>query len=355
MAALDIFHSCPEVLENSLNLLPQEVVFIDPEYTILWLNKAKKDAHPNLSVGMKCYNAFDFKTPCSFCLAPEVTSIGHYLKNPVCIMTGKHRNIPRHINIIIAPLSYKEKEDSGFIEIVDNVEALYQGNIELERLNNEYENVIYALSHDLRSPLISIEGFLRKLEKAIRADDEAAINHCTTRIHANVSTMNSLVNVLLDTSRIVTGVLDLHEHDMEQIARAMAENFAGRAAEQGASIAIQGNFNVEVCDKVRIGQVYSNLIGNALKHCRETKNLTIELGAGDHIYWVRDNGPGIQKDLQDVVFEPFTQGLKTGRESFGMGMNIVYRIMQKHAGELWIESKANQGTTVFFSFKAATE
>lgn len=355
MGDLDFFSSLPDALKTSLNLLPQEIVYIDRTFTIQWMNKAKKESHPALSVGMKCHKAFGSKSRCEFCLAQEAEEVKRPLKNPVCIMTGRHHNIPRHINIIIAPLGMRGEPDGGFIEIVDNVEALYETNAELERLNHEYENVIYALSHDLRSPLISIEGFLRKLEKSIQSNDAATFKHCVDRIHANTATMNTLVNLLLDTSRIITGILDLHENDMGKIVREIADQLSGRATEQGARIEVKGDFQIEMCDKVRIQQIYSNLIGNALKHCRNTKDLVIELGADGHIYWVKDNGPGMRPDFLDVVFEPFTQGKKGPKENFGMGMNIVYRIIQKHSGEVWIESKENEGTTIFFTFKGAIE
>jgi signal transduction histidine kinase len=357
MNPLETPGSGPSLLASALDLIPQEAVVIDNAFTISWLNRAKQAAHPDLKPGLKCYWAFENTEPCPFCLADQAKEIGHYVKNPVCILTGPHRNIPRHVNITLAPLAASASPAGGegapyFLELVDNVEALYQSHSELERLNHEYENVIYALSHDLRSPLISIEGFLRKIEKALPDPEPEPVAHSLDRIHANVRIMNQLVNVLLDTSRIITGLLDLHETDMEKLAREAAEQFAAQAAEQGARIAVSGEFGVENCDRVRIGQVYANLIGNSLKHCRRTAGLVIELGADKRVYWVRDNGPGIPKDFQDVVFEPFIHDHKQTRESFGMGMNIVYRIIQKHAGEIWLESKEGKGTTVFFAFQA---
>jgi len=106
-------------------------------------------------------------------------------------------------------------------------------------------------------------------------------------------------------------------------------------------------------------QVYSNLVGNALVHCRNTPDLVIELGAKDHVYWVKDNGPGIPPEFQEKIFDPFTQAGSargfgangTGVQGFGMGMNIVFRIIQKHSGEIWIDSHPGKGTAIFFTFK----
>ncbi|MBN1524550.1 MAG: HAMP domain-containing histidine kinase [Spirochaetales bacterium] len=352
MSPLDFFHMHPEVLEHSLDLLSQEVVYIDPSYTILWMNKAKQKAHPGLETGMHCYEAFGKTSPCEFCLAPQAQSLGSNIKNPVCLMTGKHQNIPRHINIMISPVAFREEKIQGYIEIVDNVEALYQSNEELERLNHEYESVIYALSHDLRSPLVSIEGFLSKLKKATEATpDPAVIEHCLNRIRANTKTMNNLVNVLLDTSRIITGSLERVEVNVEEAARHAAEQFAEKAAAQNAVIKVFGEFGIEECDRVRLDQIFANLINNALYHCTGTPNLVIELGGKKHVYWVKDNGPGIPADFQESVFEPFSQAKKTSGKNFGMGLNIVYRIIQKHGGEIWIESPDGAGTAIFFTFK----
>jgi len=360
MNELESLGAGPGFSAYALDLIPQEAVVIDGEYTIRWLNRAKRLAHPDLAAGMKCFQAFENDAPCHFCLADQVREIGHYVRNPVCILTGPRRNVPRHVNVTLAPLADVLERPAGepngafFLELVDNVEALYQSHSELERLNHEYENVIYALSHDLRSPLISIEGFLNKIGKALGRPQPEPVAHSLDRIHANVKIMNQLVNVLLDTSRIITGILDLHETDMEKVARESAERFSAQAAEQGARIDVTGDFGVETCDRVRVSQVYANLIGNALKHCRRTEGLRIELGAGNGVYWVRDNGPGIPRDFQDVVFEPFDHGSKQIKESFGMGMNIVFRIMQKHEGEIWLDSQEGRGTTVFFAFKSET-
>ncbi|MEJ2662461.1 MAG: HAMP domain-containing sensor histidine kinase [Spirochaetia bacterium] len=348
----DFLKRQPEQLLQSLNLLPQEVVFIRKDYTIFRMNTAKIKQHPKLRPGMKCYEAFGFHNVCDFCLAGQAEKIGSYIKNPVCVMTGKKKNKPRHINIIIDVLCGPDKQIYGFIEIIDNVEALYQSHDQLEYLNKEYESVIYALSHDLRSPLISIEGFLRKLKKSRQNPDASDIfDHCLGRIHANVEAMNNLVNVLLDTSRIITGKLDLQEVDMETFLEHLAEDIRIHAAERNVKIEMKGNFGIELCDKIRIRQVFSNLIDNAIKHSGGADNLTIEMGTDGVIYWVKDNGPGMAPEIKNKVFDPFIQSTKTDGNSFGMGMNIVHKIIQKHNGDIWVESEEGKGTTVYFSLK----
>ncbi len=342
----------PVLLSACLDLLPQEIVFINREYSIIRMNASKKKQHPTLKTGMKCFKALGFSAPCDFCLAAQAEKMETYIKNPVCIMTGPKKNKPRHINITIAAVRDSEKRARGFIEIIDNVEALYQSHNQLEYLNREYESVIYALSHDLRSPLISIEGFSRKLQKLGRTADPETFEHCLRRIHANVETMNNLVNVLLDTSRIITGKLDLQEVDMQNLVTHLAEDMRLRAGEQNAEVRVEGGFPPQLCDKIRIQQVFSNLIDNALKHGRGTDNLEIEIGADANKYWVKDNGPGMSPEIKDKIFEPFTQSANSGDNSFGMGMNIIYKIIRKHNGEIWIETEEGGGTAVYFTIKA---
>jgi len=356
MLSEDFFTQQTSTLKNCMDILPQEVVFVDNDFTILWMNKSKKKQHSKLRVGMKCFEAFNFTAQCDFCLASQTLKIGSCIKNPVCLMTGRKKNKPRHMNIMITPVNLAKGQADGYIEVVDNVEALYQSYNQLEYLNREYESVIYALSHDLRSPLISIEGFLRKLQKNDQAaKDHALFEHSVSRIHANVEIMNNLVNVLLDTSRIITGKLDLQEVDMEEFIKHIVGDLHMRAGENNAQITMKGSFGIEKCDKIRVQQVFFNLIGNALKHCKSTNELKIEIGSDDTVYWVKDNGPGVAPEIQEKLFEPFTQTTKTDPNSFGMGMNIVYKIIQKHEGDIWLESQEGKGTTVFFTLRADVE
>jgi signal transduction histidine kinase len=330
-----------------LDLIRVEINIINKDYDILWMNHQKRIKNPHLKEGMKCYHAFNFKSPCRFCLASQAMEINSVIKNPVCL-TDKDKN-QQHLNIILSPNFSQEGELQGFIEIIDNVETLYQANTRLEYLNKEYENVIYALSHDLRSPLVSIEGFLRKIKKGhFNSDDKVAV-HCLERIHANVETMNNLVTVLLDTSRIARGELDIQNVNMDELIHSIIEQFKPFATKIKAQFTILGPFGMLCCDRIRMKQVFTNIISNVFKHNQNVPDLIIEIGYEDGIYWVKDNGTGIPVEFQDKIFKPFTQGERVGKDSFGMGMNIVYNIIQKHSGRVWLESKKNFGTCIYFT------
>ncbi len=337
----------PSLLQKIFDLIQFESIIINKDYEIIWMNKEKNKNHPDIKIGDKCYKSFGYSSQCSFCLMAQAQELNKTIKNPVFLVNKKKR--ARHINIQLSPIYEGTEEIFGFIEIIDNVENLYQTNIRLEYLNKEYESVIYALSHDLRSPLVSIEGFLRKLLKGhIDTEDEVAM-HCVNRIHANVETMNNLVKVLLDTSRITTGAMDVKNVDLNNLIESIVSQLHLKADEENAKIKIVGEFGKVKCDEIRIKQVYSNLITNVLQHCSDVEELIIEIGNENGIYWVKDNGPGIPEKIMDKIFEPFFVGGKVSKNSFGMGMNIVYKIIEKHNGKIWIESVEHEGTTVYFT------
>jgi signal transduction histidine kinase len=230
------------------------------------------------------------------------------------------------------------------------VEDIYQKNSELEYLNQEYEHVIYTLSHDLRSPLISIDGFIKKLIKVGQVDlQNATVLHCLDRIQANITMMDNLIKVLLDTSRITTGELHIQQLDMNELVDAVVSNFYIMAEKSGVSIKVKKDLGKMYGDPVRIGQVFNNLIANVFQHCSGTENLTIEIGHEKGIYWVKDNGPGIPEHFLGKMFESAARSENYSKNSFGMGMNIVYKIIQKHNGRVWLDSTPNMGTTVYFT------
>lgn len=339
----------PLLLQSTLDMLQPEIMFIDTDFHIIYMNRSKRDYFPHVGTGERCYEVFeDYGKRCPHCVAHHAMNKGMVQENPFYTSIGPKGEV-RHLNITASPIIDEEGEILGAIEVVYDITVLYQSNAQLEALNKEYESVIYALSHDLRSPLVSIEGFVRKLaKKHIDMDDEKAA-HCINRIRANVRMMNDFVTVLLDTSRISTGKLDIIPTNLKEVVKDVMGQFETRAAEQGAKLTTAGDFDTVECDRVRIIQVFSNLVGNALSHCNGVENLEIEIGARNGVFWVRDNGPGISPEFKEKLFEPFSQANKNEDQHFGMGMNIVSKILQKHGGDIWVESDPGKGTCLYFT------
>ncbi|MBN2440551.1 MAG: GHKL domain-containing protein [Spirochaetales bacterium] len=348
------FYNPPILLQMILDGLDAGVMFIDTEYKILYMNKEKRDKNPGVKPGMKCFVVFEeYGMRCPFCIAHSAMEARTVLSNEDYVSIQKGVETPVHLRITVIPVYDEHEALLGAIEIAYDVENFYQTNIRLERLNKEYEHVIYALSHDLRAPLVSIEGFLAKLERGhhVKENDEIA-DHCLHRIRVNVRMMNNLVKVLLDTSRISTGKLEIQEVDIQYLIKNLIEQYTGKINKIGAHVTLALGVKMCKCDRIRVQQVFTNLIENTLEHCKRTENLTIEIGSDDTAFWVKDNGPGIPERFKSRIFEAFTQAaVESGHNHFGMGMNIVYKIIQKHGGKVWIESREGEGTSVFFTFE----
>lgn len=336
-------------MRQFMDMLDPGIMFLDTEFNIIFMNKEKRDNNPHVKPGMKCYDVFEeYGYRCPFCVCSRAMQEQSALIDVAYVAIQKGKELPVHMNITALPIIDENNKTLGVIEIAYDVEGQFQTNKRLERLNKEYEHVIYALSHDLRAPLVSIEGFLRKLTKGhIDIEDEVAA-HCLDRIHANVKMMNGLVTVLLDTSRIATGKLEIQEMDVEPLLNSLIAQFKAKAEDQGALLTMRCESSSCMCDKVRVQQIFSNLIGNALEHCRNIKDLTIELGYKNKVFWVKDNGQGMPEDFKNKAFDAFTTLSSKSTDHFGMGLNIVYKIVEKHGGKAWIESEESKGTTIFF-------
>jgi signal transduction histidine kinase len=346
------FYYPPVLLQGILDGLDAGIMFIDTDYTILYMNKEKRESNPGVKPGMKCFHVFEeYGMRCPFCIAHKAMENMTVQQNKEYVSIQKGVETPVHLRITVIPVCDEDGTLLGAIEIVYNVETLYQTNISLERINKEYEHVIYALSHDLRAPLVSIEGFLAKLERGhhVKEDDSVA-SHCLKRIHVNVRMMNNLVKVLLDTSRIATGKLEIQQVDIAYLVNNLLEQYMSKINEAHAVVEVALQTKHYRCDRTRVSQVFTNLLENCLEHCRETPDLCIQIGSKNNTFWVKDNGPGIPENFKERVFEAFTQSsVNSDHDHFGMGMNIVFKIIQKHGGKVWIESSPEKGTTIFFT------
>jgi signal transduction histidine kinase len=350
----DQFFNPSELLNTIMDSFDHGIMFIDREYNILFLNKEKRDNNPNISPGMKCFEVFEeYGMRCPFCIANKAMEEGIPQRNKDYISIQKGVEFPVHLNITVYPIKDEEGKVIGAVEIAYDVENIYQTNIRLERLNKEYEHVIYALSHDLRAPLVSIEGFVKKLTNNHIDRTNAEAMRCVERIHVNVHSMNNLVKVLLDKSRIATGKLEIQEVDMDYLVRALVSEILSAVSGKKVRFIIDMKTTTTRCDKIRVQQIFTNLIKNSIDHSKESKDLVIEIGSDKSIFRVKDNGPGIPASFINKVYDAFTQGAESGsnHEHFGMGMNIVYKIVEKHGGRTWIESEEGKGTTVFFTLQ----
>ncbi len=212
---------------------------------------------------------------------------------------------------------------------------------ELEAKNRELESFVYTVSHDLKAPLVSMNGFSSALKKEYENQLGEKGKHYLERIQANVAQMDSLIASLLELSRIGQVVGPTEGIDVAALLREIRDALAIRLKEAGAKFVVQEPLPTVRADRSRIRQVFVNLIDNAVKFKSAERALRIEVGcrqqSGFHRFHVTDNGIGIPHQYQDQIFAPF-QKLHSEIEGVGIGLALVKKIVEHHGGRVWLES-----------------
>jgi PAS domain S-box-containing protein len=243
---------------------------------------------------------------------------------------------------------------------------------ELQRKNREVEAFVYIVSHDLRAPLVNVQGFVRELEESCKhlrtviqssqnwelcwpgvqpiLDEE--MGGALHFISASAAKFERLINALLGFSHQGQQVYRMVQVDVRELVASATATFQQAIIEAGAKVEV-GDLPSVTGDVTALGQVFSNLIGNALKYRSPVRPLKIEVGGqvkGAMVsYWVRDNGLGIPEFAKARLFRVFQRFHPLQAEGEGMGLAIAYRIVERHGGKTWAESREGAGSTFNFS------
>jgi PAS domain S-box-containing protein len=279
-------------------------------------------------------------------------------------------DIPCEISLVRLPFSGRNLVRGSIVDIsarkqaeqeIRNLNAeleirVQQRTAQLEAANRDLESFTYSVSHDLRAPLRHMEGFSRILLEDYGPQLPDGARQQLDRVRSATLHMGRLVDDLLNLARIGRGSLkitptDLNELIAETIQSLEAET-RGRAVEWRV-----GRLSPAQCDPGLMRQVFFNLISNALKFTQPRKDAVIEVGEiSDHglpVIFVRDNGVGFDMKYADKLFQVF-QRLHTDEEfeGTGIGLAIVYRILQKHGGAIRAQASPQNGATFFLTLSA---
>ncbi len=224
---------------------------------------------------------------------------------------------------------------------------------ELEAKNAEMERFVYTVSHDLKSPLVTIHGFLGLLEKDLRNKRIDRVHSDVERIRSAVDQMAGLLQGLLELSRVGRVVGEREEFSLDEAAKEALEIIGERPEECGGRIDIADNMPRVFADRLRIVEIFQNLIENGINYSRENVPPQIAISAKTQGGFVEcvvaDNGIGIDPRYHEEVFELFTR-LDTERHGTGVGLSIVKRVIEFHGGRIWVESAgAEAGSQFHFS------
>ena len=250
--------------------------------------------------------------------------------------------------------------------------------IEITEKNKELEQVVYVASHDLRSPLVNVQGFskeldytMKELETILQTENippeaskkilpifENDIPNALKFISASVDKMDSLLSGLLRLSRLGRAALEFTDLDMGSILLEIEKSFEFRIKEVGANLEI-GELPPCRGDAVQINQVFFNLVDNALKYLDPNRQGKIKITGkkeGDSvIYCVEDNGIGIPKGQQKKIFEIFHRLDPESTRGEGLGLTLVTKILARNGGDIWVESSRGAGSKFFLSLPSIKE
>jgi len=240
------------------------------------------------------------------------------------------------------------------------------------------DDFVYAISHDLRGPLLNLQGYLRRLRKGCEAleaqvqgwgltpEQRQACNQLTQQrigpsldvLEQNARRMERLVAALLDLSRAGREPPHMQLVSTAQLVQAVVEELSPVAAERKATLRIEGLPELWA-DPPRVEQILRHLLTNALKFLSAVRPGEITVGGSDGgaeaTCWIRDNGIGIKPQNWNRLFVPFGRIGEIEAPGEGIGLAIVHKLVDQQGGRSWVESVHGEGSTFYFALPSAAE
>ncbi|MGI4826681.1 MAG: sensor histidine kinase [Janthinobacterium lividum] len=230
---------------------------------------------------------------------------------------------------------------------------------ELELSNQELQAFSYSVSHDLRAPLRTIDGFSLALEEDYGDRLEADGRDYIKRVRSGVQRMGMLIDALLQLSRVTRSEVQREQVNLSQLATLIFDELRANDQEQVVTFTAQPNVMADA-DPRLLRVAFENLVGNALKFTSKIPEARIAFGQtakdGETVYFIRDNGAGFDMQYVDRLFTAF-QRLHGDRDfkGSGIGLATVSRIIRRHHGTIWAEGEPNHGAVFFFTLNPAAD
>lgn len=292
------------------------------------------------------------------------------LENNSVIVGFEARNRKKDGSIIHVSTSARAVRDASgtilyFEGTVDDITRRKEAEAEREHLvgelgakNAELERFVYTVSHDLKSPLVTIMGFLGYLENDYKTGNTLALQKDMERIYRAASRMQDLLKDLLDLSRIGRMMNEPELVPFDALIQEALDLTEGRLQEKSVQVLVEPDLPYVLGDAKRLVELVQNLIDNAAKYMGDQPQPRIEIGmhgyeADKPVFFVRDNGMGIAPEYHERIFGLFNK-LNPDAEGTGVGLALVKRIVEFHGGRIWLESEPGRGSTFFFTLPAGT-
>jgi PAS domain S-box-containing protein len=349
------------LLHAVINTAPMRVFWKDNELRYLGCNKAfANDAgfvYPDDLIGKNDYQlawkeqAESYRTDDLSVIESGIPKLSY--EEPHTTTKGNHT----WIRTSKVPLFNENSEQTGILGIYEDITERKQAEIELQKKNAEMEQFIYTVSHDLRSPLVTVKTYIGYLEKDLAEDNQEHLAQDIQFIHSAADKMKLLLDELLEMSRIGRVETLPVKVSLREILGEVLETLAGITKEHTVGIYLPDTDQMLFGERSRLCQVWQNLIENAIKYSRDGTIPRIELGieqqSGDTVFFVKDNGIGIDDQYGTKIFGIFEK-LDPKSPGAGLGLSMVQRIVEKCGGRVWVESEGSgQGSCFKFTLPGA--
>jgi PAS domain S-box-containing protein len=313
------------ILDETLNLVDYRILDVNPAY----------EKHMGLPAdrvkGALASEIYDTKPAPFLGEFGQVATTGRAM-----VFETYYPSLERHFQI-----SVFSPGQGMFATVFEDITSRKLNEAELKAKNEEMERFVYTISHDLKSPLVTIQSFLRFLEQDLQRRDEDRIRGDMDHMHNAASRMNRLLNELLELSRIGRKVNPPEEVLLQDVVEEALHMVAGRIAEKRVRVEVTPTPILLYGDRTRLVEVFQNLIDNATKFTGEQTAPRIWIGAEEEeesvVLYVKDNGIGIDPRHSGKLFNLFEK-LDPGSEGTGVGLALVKRIIETHSGKIWVES-----------------
>lgn len=279
------------------------------------------------------------------------------LKSDGDVMNVELEVVCKNKNIIFVVINATAIRDEygNFIKsrsTVFDITARHKAEQKVIAINNELEAFTYSVSHDLRAPLRSIDGYSKILQEDYGSKLDVEANRLLQIIRNNARRMGQLIDDLLDFSRLGRKEMEKSTVDMQALVSQIQQELVSQETDRKIQFKINRLERVDG-DVRMMRQVWVNLISNAIKYSRLQEVANIEIGSsvdGNRVtYFIRDNGVGFDMKYAEKLFGVFQRLHKVQEfEGTGVGLALAHRIVSRHGGKIWADANVNQGATFFF-------
>jgi signal transduction histidine kinase len=273
---------------------------------------------------------------------------------------------------IFIEISFKQPYLLLFKDLKESKEKYVSLFEELKEKNNDLEQIIYIISHDLRTPMTNIQGFTKaidfsvekilnlinskkdrdEIKKEVDVIAKEEINAFKKYIQSSIVKIDSLITGLLHIAQIGRDAINISKIDLNNLINEVLSSLDFIIKKNKIRIEV-GNLPPCMGDNIQINQIFYNLIDNAIKYSDEKKESFIKIwgeNRGDYnLYCVEDNGIGIDKKDQVVIFDIFKKVNPNKTTGEGLGLSIVTKILLRHKGKIWVESDKGKGSKFYFT------